>query len=145
MFYHAGMLAGISFWTDDKIWRGILTDLGAEFAPRDSADFAAPKFSHKMPPLELKAWIIKTIDANESKIIKKICGETPISDTQRKIILKICKSGAGGISASELQAMLGYSADAATNTVGTIVCQLRKIFGKDFIVSKNGRYNLNNS
>jgi len=135
------MLNGISFWTDDIIWRHILTDLGAEFVDRQFADvvFSSGK---KLSPIELKAEILRQIDAREDEIIKKLCGAEALTGSQKKIIIALYRGGKLGVSADELQQWLGYSIGATTNTANTAIYQLRKIFGKDFITNKNGRYQL---
>ncbi len=123
------------------VWRGILTDLGAGFAARESADviFSANK---KLSPAELKAEILRLRDAREVSIIKKICGVTTLSGSQKKIIIALHHAGAFGANAGELQQQLGYAPGAATNAVGTTIYQLRKIFGKEFIKNEGGKYKL---
>lgn len=135
------MFNGITFWTDDKTWRGILTDLGAEFAPRDTADVIF-KSNKKLSPTELNAEILRLADMHESEVIKKICGATPLSGSQKKIIMALHRYGKNGIDVSTLQQQLGYAPGAATNAVGTAIYQLRKIFGKDFIKNEGGKYKL---
>lgn len=159
------MLNGITFWTEDKIWRGILNDLGAEFAPREIADFIVPNNMIKLSVFELKSFILKSIDENENKIIAQIvgshnCAPLPRSgnniialtrdraqvcaptDSQKKIIIALHRAGAAGLSADELQKKLGYAPDAATNAINTAIYQLRKTFGKEFIKNENGKYKL---
>ena len=135
------MFNGITFWTDDKVWRGILTDLGAEFSPRDTADVIF-KSNKKFSPAELNAEILHLADMHESEIIKKICGDVQLSGAQKKIIMILYKFGKNGIDVSALQQQLGYAPGAATNAVGTAIYQLRKIFGKDFIKNEGGKYKL---
>lgn len=136
------MFNGITFWTDDKVWRGILTDLGAQFSPRESADviFSPNK---KFSPTELNAEILRLSDSRESEILKIICKNTILcSGAQKKIIMALYHAGKDGIDSVGLQQKLGYAAGASTNAVGTAIYQLRKTFGKDFIKSDGGKYKL---
>lgn len=135
------MFNGITFWTDDKIWRGILTDLGAQFSPRESANVIF-KPSKKLSPTELNAEILHIADSHESEILKKICKNENLSGTQKKIVIALYNAGTDGIDAVGLQQKLGYAAGASTNAVGTAIYQLRKTFGKDFIKSEGGKYKL---
>jgi hypothetical protein len=135
------MFNGITFWTDDKIWRGILTDLGAELAQRDIADVIF-KSNKKFSPAELNTELLRLADLHESEIIKKICGNVPLSGAQKKIIMTLHRFGKNGIDVSALQQQLGYAPGAATNAVGTAIYQLRKILGKDFIKNEGGKYKL---
>ena len=118
-----------------------MTDLGAEFVERQLADviFSSNK---KLSPIELKAEILQQIDARENKIIEKLCGGGQLTGSQRKIIIALHRGGNLGVSADQLQQQLGYSSGATTNTANTAIYQLRKIFGKDFITNKNGRFQL---
>ena len=151
-----------------------MTDLGAEFADKQSADFIWEQRRHptlptqdllsgkatsksipphqgagkthkgagKLSPIELKAEILRQIDAREDEIVKKLCGKEVLTGSQRKIIIALHRGGDIGVCADELQQWLGYSPGATTNTANTAIYQLRKIFGKDFITNKNGRYQL---
>lgn len=135
------MFNGITFWTEDKIWRGILIDLGAQFSPRDIADVIF-KPNKKFSPAELNAEILHLADIHEAGTIKKICGTVSLSGAQKKIIMTLHKHGKNGADVSTLQQQLGYAPGAATNAVGTAIYQLRKIFGKDFIKNNGGKYKL---
>jgi len=140
--YNPPMLNGITFWTDDAVWRHILVDLGAEFAEKKSADvvFSSGK---KLSPLELKQEILRLASARENEVIKKICGDSaPLSGPQRKILVALHRAGPNGVAAEDLQQQLGYASDAATNAVNTAIYQLRKILGRDFIINDNGKYKL---
>ncbi|MGI5846039.1 MAG: hypothetical protein ACOX7D_02560 [Alphaproteobacteria bacterium] len=136
------MFNGITFWTNDKIWRKILSDLGAKFTQRDFADVVFNP-DKKFSPLELNTEILKLANIHESKIINKVCGTNiSLSDAQKKIIITLYKCKENGISAEDLQLQLGYAPKATTNAVGTAIYQLRKIFGKEFIKNKGGKYKL---
>jgi hypothetical protein len=158
------MLSRISFWTDDKIWCGILSDLGAVFVPRESADVVwvqrrpptqelppqqvagnsipLHKGAGKFTSTELKAEILRLRDLRESEILKKVCGNTPLSGAQKKLVIALHTAGAAGATADELQQQLGYAHGAKTNAANTAIYQLRKIFGKEFIKNINEKYKL---
>jgi hypothetical protein len=154
--YNSTMINEITFWTDDKVWRGILSDLGAVFAPRDTADVIwcppHPAFAkgygglrRGAPPLRgghIKAEILRLRDLRESQILKKVCGNTSVSEAQKKLIIALYRAGENGASADELQQQLGYAIGAKTNAANTAIYQLRKIFGKEFIRNEGGRYKL---
>ena len=96
----------------------------------------------KLSPIELKAEILRQIDARENEIIKKICGGMQLTGSQKKPIVALHRGGVTGTSADELQQRLGYSVRATTNTANTVISQLRKIFGREFIKNEGGRYKL---
>ncbi|MDR0967720.1 MAG: hypothetical protein LBL75_02725 [Rickettsiales bacterium] len=136
------MLNGISFWTSDKVWAGILSDLGGVFISRGNASviWRAPKT--KISTNQIAAEFIRLQDNNENEIIKKICGDKKLTDIGRKIIIALANAGTNGISTTELQQKLGYDATAKTGAVGTAIYQLRKTFGANFIKNTNGKYKL---
>jgi hypothetical protein len=140
-FIIPNMLGGISFWTDDLVWRRILTDLGAEFAPRGAAD-AVFAGGGKFSLLELKAEILRLRDSREALVIKKICKGAALTDSQKKIVIALSKAGERGLNSAELQEKFGYSAGAKTNAANTAIYQLRKIFGRRFIKNDGGRYRI---
>jgi DNA-binding response OmpR family regulator len=63
-----------------------------------------------------------------------------LSDAQKKIIIFLYKTG--GAAMQELKQAAGYNADSATHSVDTLIYELRKTFGKDFIKYENGIYKL---
>ena len=143
------MLDGIAFWTDDKIWAGILSDLGAVLTvtPADAgaalADliFGAP--GKKLTAPELKSYVIAEIDRQRFDIINKVFGAPAnLSPMQAKIIVGLYRAGTNGLTAGDLRRMMGYSEDTNTHAADTAIYALRKTFGGDFIVSKEGRYKL---
>jgi len=159
------MLDGITFWTDDAVWRHILTDLGAEFAEKQFADViftpdpptqdllsgkAASKSipppeagAGKYSPAQLKAEALRQIDARENEIIKKVCPfQGMLSGPQKKVIISLYRAGSAGLNAEQLQQQLGYAPGATTNAANTAIYQLRKIFGKEFIKNDDGKYRL---
>lgn len=136
------MLKGIRVYSADAVWRNILRDLGATVldAPT-SGDIVLDSLNISMPVsmLELKAALLDAAD--NSKIIRNLFGtNVRMSALHARIIVQLYKSG--GMSAGELKTALGYSADAATHTVDTAIYQLRKLYGRDFIVNENGVYRI---
>ena len=139
------MLNGFRFWTDDKIWRGIFIDLGAVPAARDIADIEKKRTRGtilKTNLLELKASAIAGADMRVARIIKNACGyDCDLSDAQKKIVLALAHADLG-LSVGDLRAALGYAMNADTHAPDTIIYQLRKKFGGDFIKFDNGMYKL---
>ena len=136
------MLKGINVYSADIVWRGVLRDLGATVldAPTTGCiNFDSLNISMPISALELKTALIDATD--NSKIIRKLFGSNMrMSNLHARIIVQLYKSG--GMSPAELKTALGYSADAATHTVDTAIYQLRKLYGHDFIINKNGVYRI---
>ncbi len=136
------MLNGIRVYSGDSVWRGILHDLGATVldAPTNT-DINLDSLNISMPvsPLDLKFALISASD--NSKIISDIFGKNvKLSNLHTQIIVQLYKSG--GMDATTLKTSLGYSADAATHTVDTAIYQLRKMYGRDFIINEQGVYRI---
>ena len=137
------MLSGITFWTSDKIWHGILADLGAAPAGPDLADlvFAPEEYAGAPTVLELKSKIVAEIDRERAAAVKKACGATAsVSTVQAKIICLLERAGKRGVSAEVLRRAMGYSPGANTRALDTAVYNLRKIFGADFIKTEKGKF-----
>ena len=136
------MLNGIRIYSADIFWRNILSDLGATVLDSPSAtdlNFDSLNIIMPISPIQLKATLLDAADY--SNIIRKIFG-TPVrlSNLHTQIVVQLYKSG--GMNATTLKSVLGYSADAATHTVDTAIYQLRKMFGRDFIINDNGVYRI---
>ena len=136
------MLDGIRIYSADTVWREILRDLGATVLDSpNNVDINLDAMNISMPVsvLELKAALIDASD--NSKIIREIFGGTiRLSNLHTQIIVRLYKSG--GMSANDLKTALGYSIDATTHTVDTAIYQLRKIYGRNFIINENGVYRI---
>ena len=136
------MLDGIRIYSADTVWREILRDLGATVLDSpNNVDINLDAMNISMPVsvLELKAALIDASD--NSKIIREIFGGTTrLSNLHTQIIVRLYKSG--GMSANDLKTALGYSIDATTHTVDTAIYQLRKIYGRNFIINENGVYRI---
>ena len=59
---------------------------------------------------------------------------------QAQIVILLYKSG--GMSAADLRTALGYAPNATTHAVDTAIYQLRKLFGREFIINSNGVYKI---
>jgi hypothetical protein len=134
---------GIVFYSRDKIWTKILTDLGAETTDdKKRADVVFDPPTERLSLMELRADIHRQMDARKTGIIQNVFGKKNpgLSDTMEKIILMLYKHG--GVPIKQLNESLGYSADTKTHTADTALYQLRKTFGADFIQQSNGIYSL---
>lgn len=136
------MLNGISIYATNKVWRKILIDLGATLVDDSKLadlNFDSLKVTDNLTPIELQSIILNTIDTNQREIIKKIFKKSEVLPSlQKSIVVLLYKTG--GISASDLKSVMGYSPDIATHTIDTAIYQLRKTYGKDFIKNENGKY-----
>ncbi len=136
------MLSGIRIYSSDALWRQILGDLNATVLDGpDVADVNLDTLSLKLPisVVELKAAILGATD--NSNIICNIFGrEIPLPRLQRQIIVLLYKTG--GMSIADLKNALGYSPNTTTHTVDTAIYQLRKTYGHNFILNKNGIYSI---
>ncbi|MBD5400149.1 hypothetical protein HDR61_00135 [bacterium] len=136
------MLNGIRIYASDDVWRQILTDLGAAVldAP-DAADINFDKLNILGPvsALELKSVILAALDNTD--VLQKIFGG-PVSmpRMQARIVTLLYKTG--GMRCDEIKMGLGYSPNTATHTVDTAIYQLRRAYGRDFIINDNGVYRL---
>lgn len=140
--YSDNMLNGIRIYTADPIWRQILADLNADVL--DAADIADVDFDSlnidfPVSVPELKSVIFNALD--NTHIINQIFGKNvSVTRLQAQILAWLHKSG--GMCAADLKAALGYAADATTHTVDTAIYQLRKAYGRDFILNDNGVYKI---
>ena len=137
------MTDAIKFWTKDKIWAGILTDMGfvAADAPQD-ADFVWAPPHGPLTAIDLRGEILRQIDAARIADLCRIFGDRAdtVGGVQEKIALFLHRRG--GLTIRQMNEFLGYSADTKTHTVDTAIYQLRRAFGPDFILCNNGVYTL---
>lgn len=140
--YRNNMLAGIHVFSSDSVWRQVLADLNATVLDRPGAtDLNLDEMELNVPvsPMELKAVLLAACD--NSRVLNEFFGApTPLPYIQGKVVVALYKSG--GMTASELKSALGYATDTSTHTVDTAVYQLRRRFGREFIVNSNGVYKL---
>jgi len=122
------MFDNIKISARDLVWEKILTDLGAIITDDGiSIDLPAGAISFS----ELN----DIINAAVHQRIQTLGAES-LTDAEKKLILMLPGS------AAELKTLLGYSADAETHSVETLVYNIRQKLGQDFIKRNDGTYNL---
>jgi hypothetical protein len=131
------MLAGITFYTDNTVWAGILSDLGATAASRDIADIVFISPDTRISSIELKSRLLEQIDRERTVATT---GYKNLSDNQTKIINLLVRAGKHGITADSLKIALGYATDANSHALDTAIYNLRKTFGAEFIKTTGGKY-----
>ncbi|MDE5615420.1 MAG: helix-turn-helix domain-containing protein [Alphaproteobacteria bacterium] len=136
------MLKGVRIYTSDVLWRQILGDFGAILLDAPTAtdiNFDTIDVPEKITPIQLKALILGAVD--NSGIIARLLGPgTTLPRMQGRVVALLYKSG--GMRAAEIKDALGYSPNAATHTVDTAIYQLRRMFGRNFIINDHGVYRL---
>ena len=136
------MLSGVRIYASDTIWRQILTDFGATVLDAPNAtdiNFDNLHIDCPLSSLELKSVIL---DANDSaSVSREIFGASvSLPRIQSQIIVLLHKSG--GMTGNELRDALGYAPDTTTHTVDTAIYQLRRTYGRGFIINTNGVYRI---
>lgn len=136
------MLKGVRIYTSDTLWRQILGDLGATVLDAPSAadvNFDIIDVPGKITPMQLKSLILNAVD--NSGIINRVLGAgVTLPRMQGQIVALLYKTG--GMRSAEIKDALGYSPNVATHTVDTAIYQLRRTFGRDFIINDGGIYRL---
>lgn len=137
------MLDGIRIFSSDKVWRHILGDLGAVVL--DEMDNNAINFDDIAPnkPVsidELKTLILNNLN-NNTKILQSVFGKNVpgLSDVQERVIVALVQSG--GMTGAELKRTLDYM-PIATHTIDTAIYNLRKLYGRNFIILDKGVYKI---
>ena len=137
------MLDGIRIYSSDGVWRNILAELGAIVSDVPDVtylDFDSLGLALPATPIVIKTAIQNAIDGN-IQILHDILGRrVHLTYIQAQIIIMLHKSG--GMTGADLRTALGYSPNATTHAVDTAIYQLRKIFGRDFIINTNGIYKI---
>lgn len=136
------MLNGIRIYASDEIWRQILGDLGAvvlDDTGGADVNFDALNISGSVSVLELKSLILAALD-NTDILQTVFKGPVSIPRMQARIVSLLYKTG--GMRSDEIKAAMGYSPNTATHTVDTAIYQLRRAYGRDFIINDNGVYRL---
>lgn len=144
MFYYSGdMLDGIRIYSSDALWRQILSEFGATVSDVPDAtylDFDALGVPMPATPIMIKTAIQNAVDGN-IKLMREILGrDVHLPYIQAQIVILLYKSG--GMSAADLRTALGYAPNATTHAVDTAIYQLRKLFGREFIINSNGVYKI---
>ena len=136
------MLNGVRIYASDTIWRQILTDFGATVldAPNSTdINFDNLNVSDTLSPLELKSVILNAND--NAVILRTVFGaDVFLPHLQAQIIVALHKSG--GMTGNELKNALGYAPDVATHSIDTAIYQLRRTYGRGFIINTNGVYKI---
>ena len=136
------MLKGVRIYVSDTIWRQILTDFGATVldAPNSTdINFDNLNISGPLSSFELKSLILSAND--DAGVLRDIFGtDVSLPRLQGQILVALHKSG--GMTGNELKEVLGYAPDVATHTIDTAIYQLRRTYGRGFIVNTNGVYRI---
>ncbi len=136
------MLTGIRIYTSDTIWRQILGDLGAIVlgAPNSmDINFDNLEITTPISSLELKSLLLSVSDTG--KILRLVFGnDVTLPRLQAQILVALYKTG--GMTAGELKHELGYAPDVATHTIDNAIYQLRRTYGRGFILNTNGVYSI---
>ena len=122
------MLDKILLSTDDLVWAGILSDLGAIVS---SSGIKFPTPSNKLSISMLSSYI----EELKSNYLFRIGAEN-LSESEERLILMLPGS------AAELKTRMGYASTSTTHTIETLVYNIRKKLGQNFIKFKNGTYEL---
>ncbi len=136
------MMENIRIYTSDKYWRQIFIDLGVVVV--DSPNLADVVFDdiNIDTPISipnLQTLVLNNID--NSAIVQSVFSkDVVLSNLQRRLIVFIYKNP--GITMRELKLALGVSPEIDTHAVETAIYQLRKKYGHDFIINKNGKYKI---
>lgn len=142
IIYSDIMLSGIRIYSSDPIWRQILAELNAtvlDAAGPGDLNFDTLDITPPISVVELKAAILSAGDV--AHILRRVFGcDVSLSRLHSNIVSHLYKSG--GMRAAELKTALGYSPDTSTHTVDTAIYQLRKLYGRDFIINTGGVYRL---
>ncbi len=137
------MLEGIKIYSSDETWLQILSELGADVSliPNPTyLDFDSLDIKTPATPIVIKTAIQSAIDGN-IQLLRDILGRNvQLPYIQAQIVIMLYKSG--GMSAADLRKALGYSPNATTHAVDTAIYQLRKTFGRKFIININGVYKI---
>ena len=142
-YYSVRMLNGIKIYSSDALWRHILSEMGATvFTTPDDADvnFDALGLAGPVSALAIQTAIQNALDGDIHVIHDIVGHNVHLPVIQARIMIMLHKSG--GMSGAKLRAALGYSPSATTHAVDTAIYQLRRTFGRDFIINDNGVYRI---
>jgi len=127
------MLNRIRLQTNDLFWTGILSDLGASVSNIDAKGngIRFPTPNKKLSTAELDDYIQRL----KARRLKEL-GADELSEAERSLILALPGT------ASELKMLAGYAEASKTHTIETLIYNIRKKMGADFIKLSNGVYKL---
>lgn len=136
------MLNNIKIYASDKYWKSILADLGANLAESPNcADvvFDDIKINAPISVEDLQNLVLNQFNNND--IINNVFGrDIVLPELQRKIVVALYKNP--NIQMRELKKAVGVMPDITTHSVENAIYQLRKTFGRDFIINENGGYRI---
>ncbi len=136
------MLKNIRIFTSDPLWGQILGDLGATCCPSPDmadVDLDALGLDAAVSMMELKAAIFQAMD--NRPMLRQIFGkDVRLSGGQTRLVTLLYKSG--GMRMAELRQAMGYAPGATTHTIDTLISQLRRLFGREFIINDGGVYRI---
>lgn len=121
------MLKNISIQTNDTVWQEILSDLHADINKNAKIFWQSPNKRINLSE------ILNLMEALENKHLQQI-GAIGLSETENKLIMLLPGT------ATELKSKMGYAESANTHTIETIIYNIRKKLGADFIKLKSGKY-----
>lgn len=136
------MLNNIKIYTADKFWNRILGDLDANLV--DTPDVADVLFDDIQTDVPISVDDLQNlilVRFNSNDIIVSVFGHDVIlPELQRKIVIALYKNP--DIQMRELKLAVGFLPDITTHSVENAIYQLRKKYGHDFILNKNGGYKI---
>ena len=97
------------------------------------------EISDILTPMELKTILVNASD--NSVILSQIFGKNVVLPHIQGQILA-CLYKTGGMTINQIKDALGYAPDASTHTVDTAIYQLRRTYGRDFIINNSGVYSI---
>lgn len=136
------MLENIKVYTSDIYWNHILIDLGVRVVDSSSiADvmFDELKIQTPISINDLQNVIISAFNNND--VINAVFGhDVVLPALQRKIIVALYNNP--NMNINELKLAVGLSPDITTHSVENAIYQLRKNYGRDFILNIDGGYKI---
>lgn len=132
----------IKIYTCDTYWQHILTDLGHIITPNSNEsdiNFDDLQIHTPVSILELQKIILDK--SNHTDIIKEILHtDVNLPQLQHNIIVSLYKNDS--LSIQELKKALGINENITTHIVENAIYKLRKEYGHNIIINKNGKYKL---
>lgn len=122
------MLNDAMLCIDDVFWASILTDLGAGISGH-GIRFAAPDKKVSIPELAMHVENIKSNRIREMGVEK-------LSGAEQRLAIMLPAT------ARELKSRMGYAESTATHTIETLIYNIRKKMGQEFITLDGGVYKL---
>jgi hypothetical protein len=128
------MLNGITLLTNDFYWASILRDLHANVIPTVAKEARGLKFDIPKEKISIPK-LSNHIEQLKMKRLAELGGQNLSAAEQRLILLLPA-------TANELKSAMGYAEESATHTTETLIYNIRKKMGNDYIKFNNGKYEL---